>query len=78
MFLNLWFAKPMVCMWGAFHKNDGPQETMKTTKTTQTATNKDMSAGAGLAEIMGNHGKDDNHGNPGCKLRVSPQKKNRV
>ena len=40
---------------------------MKTTKTTQTATNKDLSAG--LAEIMGNHGNDEHRGNLGCKPR---------
>ena len=25
-FLNLWFAKPMVCMWAAFHENEGNHE----------------------------------------------------
>ena len=25
-FSNLWFAKPMVCMWVASHENDGNHE----------------------------------------------------
>ena len=37
----------------------------------KTATNKDMSAG--LAEIPGNHGNDENHMNPGCKPQVPKQ-----
>ena len=26
VFLNLWFGKPMVCVWVAFHENDGNHE----------------------------------------------------
>ena len=26
VFLNLWFGKPMVCLWVAFHENDGNHE----------------------------------------------------
>ena len=45
-FLNLWFAKPMVCMPVAFHENDGSHTKMtKTMKATQTATNKELSVG---------------------------------
>ena len=40
------FGKPMVCMRVAFHETT---EITKTTMTTQTATNKELSAG--LAEI---------------------------
>ena len=47
-FLNLWFAKPMVSMRGAFHENDWDHGTTKMTKTTQTTTNKESTAG--LAE----------------------------
>ena len=49
VFLNLWFSKPMVCVRVAFHENDGNHENAKTTKTIQTATNKELSAG--FAEI---------------------------
>ena len=35
----------------AFQENDGNQEAKKTTKTTQTATNKELSAG--LADVTG-------------------------
>ena len=41
-FLNLCFAKPMVCVRVAFHENNG---VTKLTKTTQTTTNKELSAG---------------------------------
>ena len=59
-FLNLWFAKPMVCMRVTLHENDGNQKTTETTKTTQTAT----------LLLQRNHGNDENHGNPECKPRV--------
>ena len=48
-FLNLWFVKPMVCMWVAFHENDGNHENDENDEATQTATNKELSAG--FAEI---------------------------
>ena len=41
-------SKPVVCMRVAFHESDGKRESTKTTKTSQTATNKELSAG--LAE----------------------------
>ena len=44
-FLNLWFGKPMVCVRVAFHENDGNHENDENAKTTQTATNKEPSAG---------------------------------
>ena len=63
VFLNLWFAKPMISC-------GSPEitKTTKTTKTTQTATNKELSAG--FAGYHGNHERDENHGNAGCKPRV--------
>ena len=48
-FLNLWFAKPMVCVQAAFHENDGDHENDENAKATQTAENKEWSAG--FAEI---------------------------
>ena len=44
---SLMFARPMVCMRAAFHENDGNGEN---DETTQTSTNKELSAG--LAGIM--------------------------
>ena len=62
VFLNLWFAKPMVCMWAACPRTTEITETTKTTKITQTAANKDLSAGsAELTETMGESGVA-NHG----------------
>ena len=52
-FLNLWFAKPIVCMRVAFHENDGNHKMTKTTKTTQTATKKELSVGFG-EKLKGN------------------------
>ena len=49
-FLDLWFAKPMVCMLVAFRENDGNHENDENNEATQTATNKELSAG--FAEIM--------------------------
>ena len=65
VFLNLWFAKPMVCVRVAFHENDflnlwfacespftendGNHAKMTKMKTNQTAKNKELSAG--FAEI---------------------------
>ena len=44
VFLNLWFAKPMVCMRVAFHENDGNHENDENDEDTQTATYKELSA----------------------------------
>ena len=49
VFINPWFAKPMVCVRVAFTKTTEITKTTKTTNTTQTATNKELSAG--FAEI---------------------------
>ena len=64
-------STPMVCQNDgcirvAFHKNDGNHENDKKMKTTQTATNKELSAG--LAEITE---MTKTKGNPGCKPRVA-------
>ena len=71
-FLNLWFAKLMVCMRVTFHEMT---EIMKTTRTTQTATNKELSVG--LAEITETHGNDRNHGNPRKRNTGSPNSRPR-
>ena len=68
VFLNLWFAKPMVCLWVAFHENNGNHETTKTMKTTRTATNKEL--GAGFAKVTYTTKYGENHGKLGCKPRL--------
>ena len=49
VFLNLWFAKSMVCVRVAFHENDVNHENAENDKETRTAKNKELSAG--FAEI---------------------------
>ena len=61
---NLWFA----CGW-PFAKT---MEITQTTKTTRTASNKELSAG--FADNDEKHGNDENHRNPGCKPRVPKQR----
>ena len=66
VFLNLWFAKPMVCVRVAFHKNDGNHEDDGNDND-----NSDSYKQGVECWIHGNHGNHDNyenHGNPGCKI----------
>ena len=50
-FLNLGFARLMVCMWGVFHENDGNHENNENDEDNSAATNKERSAG--LTGIQG-------------------------
>ena len=66
-FLNLWLAKPMVCMRVAFHENEGNHENDE-----NNANDEDSYKQGVECWIRGNHGNhenDENHGNPGCKPR---------
>ena len=67
-FLNLWFAKPMVCVRVTFHENDGNHENDENDED-----NSDSYKQEAESWIRGNHGNhenDENHGNPGCKPQV--------
>ena len=62
---NLWFGKPMVCLWVAFPENDENHENDED--------NSDSYKRGVQCWIHGNHGNhrhDENHENPGCKPRV--------
>ena len=68
VFLNLWFAKPMVWVRVAFHENDGNHENDENDED-----NSDSYKQGVESWIRGNHGNhenDENHGNSGCKPRV--------
>ena len=68
VFLNLGFAKPMVCVRDAFHENDGNHENDENGED-----NSDSYKQGVEYWIRGNHGNDgndENHENPGCKPRV--------
>ena len=68
VFLNLWFAKPMVWVRVAFHENDGNDENDENDED-----NSDCYKQGVECWIRGNHGNhenDENHENPGCKPRV--------
>ena len=71
---SLWFAKPMVCMWVAFHENEGNHENDENDKDYSDSykqgveLSKELSAG--LAEITKNHRNDENPMNPRCKPQV--------
>ena len=68
VFLNLWFAKPMVWVRVAFHENDGNHENDENDED-----NSDSYKQGVECWIRGNHGNhenDENHENPGCKPRV--------
>ena len=68
IFLNLWFAKPMVWVRVAFHENDGNHENDENDED-----NSDSYKQGVECWIHGNHGNhenDENHENPGCKPRV--------
>ena len=58
-FLNLWFAKPMVCMQVPFHENDGNHENDED--------NADSQNQGVKCRIGGNHGNDENDENPGIR-----------
>ena len=65
VFLNPWFAKPMLWVRVAFHENHGNHENDED--------NSDSYKQGVECWIRGNHGNpenDENHGNPGCKPRV--------
>ena len=65
VFLNLWFAKPMVWVRVAFHENDGNHENDEIDED-----NPDSYKQGVECWIRGNHGNhenDENHENPGCK-----------
>ena len=65
-FLNLWFAKHMVCMRVPFHENDGNHENDEDHSDS-------YKQGGGEFRISGNHGNHrngENNGDPGCKPQV--------
>ena len=65
VFLNLWFAKPMVWVRFAFHEKDGNHENDENDED-----NSDSYKQGVECWIRGNHGNhenDENHENPGCK-----------
>ena len=71
VFLNLWFAKPMVWVQVAFHENDGNHENDENDENDED--NSDSKKQGVECWIRGNHGNhenDENHENPGCKPRV--------
>ena len=59
LFLNLWFAKPMVCVWVAFHENDEDN-----------SDNYKQGIECWFGGNHGNHGNNENHRNPRCKPRL--------
>ena len=71
VFLNLWFAKPMVWVRVAFHENDGNHENDENDED-----NSDSCKQGVECWIRGNHGNhgnhenDENRENPGCTPRV--------
>ena len=67
-FLNLWFARPMVCVRVAFHENDGNHENDDNDKDNSDSYKRGVECW--ISGNHGNHGNDENHGNPRCKPRV--------
>ena len=65
---NIGFAKPMVCMRGAFHENDGNHENDENDEDSSDSYGQGRESW--ISGNHGNHGHDENHGNPGCKPRV--------
>ena len=65
---NLWFAKPMVCMWVAIHENDGNHENDQNNDDNSDSYKQGVECW--INGNHGNHGNDENHGKPGCKRRV--------
>ena len=68
VFLNLWFAKPMVCVRVAFHENDGNHENDENDE--DNSDNPQQGVECWIRGNHGNHENDENHENPGCKPRV--------
>ena len=67
-FLNLWFAKPMVCVRVAFHENDGNHENDEKNENDEDSYKQGVECW--IRGNHGNHDNDENHGNPGCKPRL--------
>ena len=61
-------SKPMVCNPVAFTKRRESRKWWKRQRQLRQQQTSGLSAGS--AEIFGNHGSDENHGNPGCKQLV--------
>ena len=68
VFLNLWFAKPMVCVRVAFHENDGNHENHENDE--DHSDSYEQGVECWIRGNHGNDGNDENHENPGCKPRV--------
>ena len=64
-FLNLWFAKPMVCARVALHENDGNHENDENDEDNSDSYKQGVEWW--IRGKHGNHKNDENHGNPGCK-----------
>ena len=72
VFLNLWFAKPVVCTQISFHENSGNHENDENDQD-----NSDSYKQGVECWISGNHSKHgnaENHGNLACKPRVGNEK----
>ena len=67
-FLNLWFAKPMVRAWVAFHENDGYHQNDENDE--HNSDNYKEGVECWISGSHGNHDNEENHGNPRCKPRV--------
>ena len=68
--LNLWFAKPMVCMQVAFHENDGNHEKRQNDEDNSESYKEGVDCW--ICRKYRKHGNDEKRGNPGCKPRVPP------
>ena len=68
VFLNLWFAKPMVWVRVAFHENDGNHENDENDEDNSDSYKQGVECW--IRENRGNHENYENHENPGCKPRV--------
>ena len=64
-FLDVWFAKAMVCMWVAFHKNDGNHENDE-----DNSESYKQGIECWISENQGNHGNKESHEDPECKPQV--------
>ena len=69
VFVNLWFGKPMVCLWVTLIKNDGSYENDE-----DNSDSHKQGVECCISENHGNPGIDENHGNPGCKPRFPKQR----
>ena len=68
VFLNLWFAKPMVCVRVVFHENDGNHGNDENDEDSSDSYKQGVERW--IRGNHGNHENDENHRNPGCKPRV--------